>query len=261
MVDIFFDGSGLIFSLRFQVFAESLIIKRVEEIHLYEAAVLCHGTQHVIGHVARSIDQRTCGRMRGDHRGFRGGDGVPEGLVGDVRNVDHHAEAVHLEHDLLTEIGKAVVVLHFRVVDVARGIGPLVGVRPRKCHVTHAEAIVITQHVHIVLDRVPTFNAHERGELVLAVSALDVGDRESHHHAIGMVRRLLINRINQIESVLGEMALVRLWLNPYGEKFRTEISSPCFVETDVSDVVWVRRTDVEVLVEKTLWRVGVGIDD
>ena len=59
-----------------------------------------------------------------------GRDDVPEGFVGDVGDVDHHAQAVHLVHDLFAERGEAVVVMDSCVVEVARGVGPVVGVGP-----------------------------------------------------------------------------------------------------------------------------------
>ena len=40
-------------------------------------------------------------------------------LVADVRNIDHHAQAIHLPHDLFAEIGEAVVMLNLGIIDVA----------------------------------------------------------------------------------------------------------------------------------------------
>ncbi len=142
-----------------------------------------------------------------------------------MRNVDHHAQPVHLQNNLLAEIREAVVVLNLGVVDVAGGVGPFIGVRPRERHVAHAQAVVIAQQVHVVLDRVSAFDAHERGQFVLAVGALDVGDGKGHHHAVGMMRRLLVDRVDQIEGVAGEMALIGLGVDPDGEKFRAQIAA------------------------------------
>ena len=53
--------------------------------------------------------------MRRDHRGFRCRDGIPECLIRHVRDIDDHAEAIHLQHDLLAELGEAIVMLYFRI--------------------------------------------------------------------------------------------------------------------------------------------------
>ena len=59
---------------------------------------------------------------------LRRGDRVPERLVRHVRDIHHHAQAVHLEHHLLAEVGQPVVMLHLGIVDVAGRVRPFVGV-------------------------------------------------------------------------------------------------------------------------------------
>ena len=56
------------------------------------------------------------------------------------------------------------------------------------------------------------------------------------------------------------MSLIHLWIDPYGKEFRPKISTPGLVEADVADVIRIRGTDVEALVEKPLRRIGVRID-
>ena len=57
--------------------------------------------------------------MRSEHRGFTGLEGVPECLVGDMRDVHEHAQAVHFSHDVAPEISEAFVMFDVRTVDVA----------------------------------------------------------------------------------------------------------------------------------------------
>ncbi len=92
------------------------------------------------------------------------------------------------------------------------------------------------------------------------VGVLDVFDGERHHHAVGMMRCLLVHGIDQIEGVLGKVSLIGFRINPDGEKFRTQVASASFVEADVSDVGWVSRADVKIAVQKTLRSVGMCID-
>src|SRR5208283_2474541 len=56
------------------------------------------------------------------------------------------------------------------------------------------------------------------------------------------------------------VTLIRSRFHPDGEEFCAQISTPRLVQTDVANVVRVRRADVEAFVEKTLRRIGVGID-
>src|SRR5260370_39857110 len=76
-----------------------------------------------------------------------------------------------------------------------------------------------------------------------------------------MPGRLLIDGIDQVKRVLCEMALIGFWLNPDGKEFGTQVTAASFIETDVPDVIRIGRADVEVLIEKALRGVGVGVDD
>src|ERR1019366_2554598 len=136
-----------------------------------------------------------------------------------------------------------------------------VRVRPAQGHVAHAEAVEIAKDANIVFNGVAAFNAEQGGELVLAMSAFDVGDTESHHHAIRMAGRLLINRIDEIERVAGEVALVGFRVYPDRKELGAEIADFGLVETDVAGVFGIGRSNVVVFVEKTLRSVGVRVDD
>ena len=101
----------------------------------------------------------------------------------------------------------------------------------------------------------------QSGEFVLAMRALDVGHGERHHHAVRMPRCLLVHGIDQIERVPREVSLIRLRIDPDRKEFRAQISAPRFVEADVSSILRIGRSNVEAFVEKSLRRVGVGVDD
>ena len=79
------------------------------EVDHHHAAVLPHGCEHLVAHVARDVAERARGGMRGDHGPRRHGERVPEGLVRHVRDVHEHAEPVHLADHLAPEIGEAAV--------------------------------------------------------------------------------------------------------------------------------------------------------
>src|SRR6266851_3537828 len=62
--------------------------------------------------------------MRSNYRRSSDFKNIVEGFVRDVRDIDDHSESVHFVNHLLTEIGKAVVMLDLGIVQIARGIGP-----------------------------------------------------------------------------------------------------------------------------------------
>ena len=72
-----------------------------------------------------------------------------------MRNIDQHAESIHLVHNIFAKVSQAVVLLF-----AARGVGPIIRVVPRQRHVAHAQSIEFTQRRQRVLDRVSTFDTH-----------------------------------------------------------------------------------------------------
>ena len=133
-----------------------------------------------------------------------GGEGVPEGLVGDVGDVDHHAEAVHLADDVVAEGGEAVVVGDGGVVEVAGGVGPVVGVGPGEGHVADAEAVVEAEEAEGVLDGVAAFDADEDGEAVPAAWAarMSSGVRQ-RREVVGVAADLLEDGVDELRGCGG----------------------------------------------------------
>jgi len=76
-----------------------------------------------------------------------------------------------------------------------------------------------------------------------------------------MARCLLIDGIDQVEGVLGEVALIGFRFDPDGKELSAQISGASFVKADVAEIFGIGRTDIEVIVEKTLWRVSMCVDD
>ena len=81
------------------------------EVDLDGASLGGEGAEHVVGHVAGVVGEGAAAGVGGDEGGGGDLEGVVEGLVGGVGDVDHHAEAVHLADDVFAEGGEAVVVL------------------------------------------------------------------------------------------------------------------------------------------------------
>ena len=76
-----------------------------------------------------------------------------------------------------------------------------------------------------------------------------------------MPRRLLVNRIDQIERVLRKVPLVRFRVNPNRKEFCPQVAAPCLVQTHVPNIARIGRAHVEPFVQKPLRRVGMSIDN
>ncbi len=140
---------------------------------------------HIVGHVAGVVGDGGAG-VRGDDGGGGCFERVPEGLVGGVGDIDHHAEAVHLADDIFAEGSEAVVVCDLGIVEVALGVGPVVGVEVGEGHVADAEGVVVAEEAEGVLDGVAAFDAHEGGDLVLVVGADDVVGGGGEDEVVGV---------------------------------------------------------------------------
>ena len=78
----------------------------------------------------------------------------------DVRDVDHHAEAIHLANDFFAERREAAAAR-----DVGPRIGPVERVGVGERHVAGAQLVKLAQDGDRVFDRVAPFHADQRGDL------------------------------------------------------------------------------------------------
>ena len=240
--------------------APVLIDEGGEEVHHDDAVVLRDGLKHLVGHVASGLCERASGGVRGDDGRARGGDDVPEGLVGDVRDIDHHAEAVHLLNDLFAEGCESVVVGDGGVVDVAGGVGPVVGVGPGEGHVADAETVVVAQEAEVVLDGVAALDAHQDGELSALVCGEDLVGGEAELQLVGGFADLLKCAVDEREgAVRGLFRGVLAGVDPDGEELCVEVALLRGVVVQHAAVE--RIGEVPVLIDEALRRVRVGVDD
>ena len=137
--------------------------------------------------------------------GARGLEHVVDGLVGDVRDVHHHPDAVHLPDDGAAEIAEPVVETIGLGVEagreeVARGVGPAVGVRVGEGHVAHAQAVEAAEGAQRVLDRVAPLDAHEDRDLALPLRATDLGHRRRGHEVGGVGGHDVLDHVDAVEG-------------------------------------------------------------
>ena len=113
--------------------------------------------------------------MRRNNRSAADDQGAIEGLVGDVGNVHHHAQAVHLVHHIFAEVAQTVFgVRNLGIIDITRRIGPTVGVAPGERHVAHAEPVIVAQQAQAVFDGMAALDPHQRRQLMLAMGGPNV---------------------------------------------------------------------------------------
>ena len=134
----------------------------------------------------------------------------------------------------------------------------LVGVRPGQRHVADAEGVVLAQQGERVFDGVAAFDSHERGDLVFAVGEFDALGRGDEHHLVLVLGHLLLDGVNQDQRPARELTLVGTGIDPDGEELGAEVSLLRGFKIPVAAVERIGK--VVVLVDKTLRRVGVGVD-
>src|SRR5579863_1351036 len=76
-----------------------------------------------------------------------------------------------------------------------------------------------------------------------------------------MSRGLLVDGINEIKRVFGEVPLVRLRIDPDGKKLSTQVTGTSLVQADMAEILGIGAADIEVIVHKTLGCVGVRVYD
>ncbi len=174
-----------------------------QEINHHDTAVGCDQPEHRVAHIARMIYQRARRGVREDDRRRRHPQRRAHGLLGDVRQVDQHAEAVHLAHYRLTEGCEPM---------VRRGIGG--GIRPGgvggvgERHVARAEVVVGAQHRERVIDLVATLHADQAGDAMRAMLAQDVGRVVGHRQVLRVARAHRLDELDLLERRLhGRRAL------------------------------------------------------
>ena len=146
------------------------------------------------------------------------------------------------------------------VVLVAGGVGPVVGVGPGEGHVADAEAVVVAEECEGVLDGVAAFDAHEDGELALAVGGKDVVGGDAELELVGMVADLFEGAVDEFKGAEGgAVAGVLVGVDPDGEELGVEVALLRAVV--VEHAAFERVGEVPVLIDEALGGVGVGVDD
>ncbi len=154
-----------------------------------DAAVRGQRPEDVVGHVPRHVALRARARVAEQHGPAGDPQRVPHHVGRHVRQVDEHADPLHLGHHALAR--RAQPVVHGRV---GRRVGPGHVRVVRERHVPHAERAHRAERAEGSADRVAALHAEERGDAAGRDDALDVvrghgerepvrvrGDEAAHH--------------------------------------------------------------------------------
>ena len=163
-------------SLRWaDVVGDLLVHEGLDEGDHDHAAVFRQPAQHVVRHVARVVRHRPGGGMGEDDRRLGHVECVVHASRRDVRDVDQHAQPVHLAHHFLPERGES-----SEFGELAAGVRPGEVGAVRESHVPDPERVKGPQGAERVLDRVASLHAEHRGDLaaVELVHHVRCGERE-----------------------------------------------------------------------------------
>ena len=127
------------------------------ERHHADAAVGRQLGQHVVGHVAHVVDDAARGRVAEDDRRRGHRERVAHRADGDVRQVDHHAEPVHLSDHRPSEVVEPA-----EDGRIGGRVGPRHVVVVGQRQVPHAEREQGAQHGERAVDRMAALGAQQR---------------------------------------------------------------------------------------------------
>jgi hypothetical protein len=192
--------------------------------------------------------------VRGHDRHARRLEHVVVGLIGDVRDVDDHAEVVHRPHDRPPEVGEAAVPSR-----VAGRVAPVVRVHVRQRQVPRAAAVEIAQQIERVLDGVAAFDADHQRRLSFALRGADRGRIGGEEELVRQPARLFVDRLDEpVRELRGAAARIRR-RDVRGEERSRDPAGPQRGEVRLR--LGVVLVEVDVVAEEAVRRVAVAVDD
>jgi hypothetical protein len=223
-------------------------------VDLNDAAIFCECAHHVVGHVTGSFGEGARGRVGSDNGSLGSGDDVVEGLVGNVRDIDHDAETVHFEDHLLAKIGEAVV-----SGSIGGRISPIGVAHVGEGHVANAECRVGAEDGEVIVQHMATFDTYQHCDFVLFLGSPDLSNGDGEDKIVGMFADGFADGVDLIKSPFDGFWAGDFAGNPDGEV--DGIQAAFTHARDVDIAVSVAGADVEGGVKKPLRGVVVGVDD
>ena len=192
--------------------------------------------------------------MRGNQGGLADREGVVEGFVGNVRDIDHHSLPVHLANNFFAIVGETVVSGL-----VGGGIGPFVVVEVGEGHVANAEIAVDTDHADVVAQHVAAFDAHQDSNLSLFMRASNVIGSAGEGEIFRVFPHVLLDGIDLVESFLNRERAHGAAVNPDGKENGVHAAFAHAGDVDVARGI--ALAEVEIAGEEALSGVVVSVND
>ena len=174
------------------------VVERVADVEPDHAPFCRELLQEVVGHVAGDVIQAAQPVVGGDDRMGAHLQRLRQRLVGRVRDVDDHAEPVHLADDGPAVFGEAVPASRR-----AAGVGVLVPpVVSGELHDPEPQPVERPQHVEVAVEIEAALEIEDRGHFPGPVDPLDVGGIERELHDLAVLLELIDRHVHQAERLL-----------------------------------------------------------
>src|SRR6202035_5559590 len=171
-----------------------------------------------------------------------------------MRDVHHHAEAIHFAHDVFAKIGEAIVNSF-----VSGRIGPFVVSAVSEGHVANAKAGKLTKHGKIAVDHVAAFYTHERSDLTFLFRFANFGGGGGQYDVAWMLTHLFAYRIDLLESAAHRFGAGDFARDPNRKENRVEAAF--FHTRDINAAGIGALAEIELAIQKALRGVVVGVHD
>ena len=175
---------------------------RQEDDH-HDPAVRLDERQHAVGGVARMRVHRAHPRMAEHHRRFRDFERVLHRRLADMAQIDDHADAVHLAHDLAPEVVEAI-----ERGRVGRAVGPRDILRMRQRHIARAEIVHLAQHGERRSDRLAALHPHHAGDLAGLHRPFELGRIGGEREIVRIARDEPFRDVDLFERLLHRLLLI-----------------------------------------------------
>jgi hypothetical protein len=175
--------------------------------------------QDLVRHVAWHVAQRARRRVAEDDGGGAGGQRIGHGRGRHVREVDQHAQPVHLRHHLAAQLGQAAVPRR-----IGRGVGQVVGRVVGQGQVARSQLVERAQRAERALQHVAALHPQQRRDasaaerirhLVRGPAGRQVG-RMSGDHASRQVDLLQLHARQPRPRLPGDVDAPELTTDPAG---------------------------------------------
>ena len=134
--------------------------------------------------------------------------GILHSLPRNMGNIDKHSQSVHLTNDSLAKHRKPTMP---RL--VSRRISPAHTLGMGQRHITRAQSIELPEHCKRIVNRMPTFDANERGNFSTTMNALDISRTIGHLEGCRISICHLMKYIDLFDDLLYMLRLAAILAN------------------------------------------------